>query len=253
MKKMVLNALPNIPFIQKGDDLAKIIQQGLEGAGLSLENGDVLVIAQKIVSKSEGRLVDLDSVIPSERALELAKITNRDPRLVELILSESKEVLRHTPQGLIIVRHRLGFVMANAGIDMSNVPQSQERALLLPKDPDATCESLRNGLLEQTGAKIGIIINDSHGRAWRNGTVGVALGAAGVPALQDMRGWPDLFNRKLQSTFVGYADELASAASLLMGQSGEGTPIIHIRGFFFEARQSMAQELVRPQTQDLFV
>ena len=247
MKQMVIQALRNIPLIEKGDDLVGIIQQGLDDANIVLQPNDILVIAQKVVSKSEGRMVELDSVTPSDKALEMAQITNKDPRLIELILSESTEIVRCTPQGIIIVRHRLGFVMANAGIDMSNVPEG--KALLLPKDPDATCEYIRNSLNEE----IGVIINDSHGRAWRNGTVGVALGVSGVPALQDMRGWTDLFDKKLKSTFVGYGDELASAASLLMGQSGEGTPIIHIRGFSFEARESKAQELVRPLTQDLFV
>jgi coenzyme F420-0:L-glutamate ligase / coenzyme F420-1:gamma-L-glutamate ligase len=219
------------------------------GAG---HDDDVLVFAQKIVSKAEGRIVELHTVRPSGRAQALADRTGKDPRVVELILAESQEVLRSRP-GAIIVSHRLGFVMANAGIDQSNVRvEGREAALLLPLDPDASCASLRQRFNELTGVNVGVIINDSHGRAWRNGTVGVALGVAGLPGLLDLRGKPDLFGRALRITEVGIADEIAAAASLLMGQSDEGLPVVLMRGLKQSRGDGNAQELVRPRDQDLF-
>lgn len=246
-------ALRGVPLVRNGDDLTEIIRSALEESDQALQTGDVLVLAQKIVSKSEGRYVELASVKPSERALELSKVVAKDPRLIELILSESSEVLR-TRRDVIVVVHRLGFVMANAGIDFSNVEQGEgdERALLLPLDPDGTCETLRQSLRAVTAAEAAVIINDSHGRAWRNGTVGVAIGVSGLPALLDLRGEPDLFGRALRITQIGFADELAAAASLLMGQSGEGSPIVLMRGVSFGPRASSAQELIRPKESDLF-
>ncbi len=247
-----LVALPGIPLVLPGDDLAALILQALAACGESLRDRDVLVIAQKIVSKAEGRIVDLATVQPSARALALAAETAKDPRLVELILAESAEVVRHG-FNVIVVAHRLGFVMANAGIDKSNVRLDHgEAALLLPRDPDASCASLRAELRKRTGADVGVIINDSHGRAWRNGTVGVALGVAGLPALLDLRGRPDLYERTLRTTEVGLADELASAASLLMGQGDEGRPVVLARGVPYSRRDGSARELVRPRERDLF-
>lgn len=252
-KELRLIALPGLPLVEPGDDLAAMMLQALAGCGEQLLEGDVLVVAQKIVSKSEDRLVRLASVQVSQAASQLAQSTGKDPRLVELILRESEEVLRSAPD-LIVVQHRLGFVMANAGIDQSNVAaQGQgDFALLLPQDPDASCAALRLKLRAATGVDIGVIINDSHGRAWRNGTVGVAIGAAGVPALLDLRGTPDLFERKLRITEVGAADELAAAASILMGQAGESTPVVLVRGFPHACREGNARELVRPRERDLF-
>jgi coenzyme F420-0:L-glutamate ligase/coenzyme F420-1:gamma-L-glutamate ligase len=177
----------------------------------------------------------------------------KDPRVIELILRESSEVLRVRRDVLVVV-HRLGFVMANAGIDFSNVDAEQEdsRVLLLPADPDGECGRLRAALLERVGASIAVIINDSHGRAWRNGTVGVAIGVSGIPALLDLRGKPDLFGRALRITQVGLADELAAAASLLMGQADEGTPIVLVRGLSYAQQGSRAADLVRPKELDLF-
>lgn len=247
-----LLVLPGIPLVRPGDDLAALILEALTVCGESLRDGDVLVIAQKIVSKAEGRIVDLGTIRPSARALALATETGKDPRLVELILAESDEVVRHGP-GVIVVAHRLGFVMANAGIDQSNVRLDRgDAALLLPRDPDASCASLRAQLRTRTGADVGVVINDSHGRAWRNGTVGVALGVAGLPALVDLRGRPDLYARTLRVTEVGLADELASAASLLMGQGDEGRPVVLARGVPYSRREGSAQELVRPRERDLF-
>jgi coenzyme F420-0:L-glutamate ligase/coenzyme F420-1:gamma-L-glutamate ligase len=255
MQSLTLTALPDLPLVKPGDDLVALTLAGLCAAGLTLQTGDVLVYAQKIVSKAEGRLVNLAEVAPSPRALELAALTQKDPRFVEVVLAESKEVLR-TRHNTLIVEHRLGFVCANAGVDRSNVgPHGMGEAdylLLLPADPDGTCRRLRAALRSATGADVGVLINDSHGRAWRQGTVGVAIGAAGLPALLDLRGKPDLFDYALQITQVGLADELAAAASALMGQADEGRPIIHLRGVPYEFREGDAQELIRPRDLDLF-
>jgi len=247
-----IHALSGLPLVQPGDNLATLLLEALQRDQLQLRDGDVLVLAQKIVSKSEGRLVPLDTVSPSPRALELAKATDKDPRLVELVLRESNEVVRHR-HNVMIVEHQTGFVMANAGIDMSNVQQEDgDTVLLLPADPDGSCAKLRRALKDLIGVNVGVIINDSHGRAWRNGTVGVAIGAAGLPALQDLRGQPDLFGRRLLITEVGTADEIAAAASLLMGQAAEGSPAVLVRGLSFVRQEGCAAELVRPRHMDMF-
>ncbi len=255
MKSLTLTALPGLPLVRPGDDLAALILAGLSRAEIALADGDIIAIAQKVVSKAEGRLVRLGDVTPSPRAIELAAFTLKDPRFVEVVLSESSEVLRAAPN-VLIVEHRLGFVCANAGIDRSNVgPHAvgdDEMVLLLPSDPDAACLALCDRFQAATGAAVGVLINDSHGRAWRTGTVGVAIGAAGLPALHDMRGHPDLFDYALQVTQIGLGDELAAAASLLMGQADEGRPVIHIRGLPYDLREGSARELIRPKEQDLF-
>jgi len=248
-----LLALPGIPPVHEGDDLASLILVALADCGERLHGGDILVIAQKVISKIEGRVRRLSAIIPSRAAIALADKTEKDPRLVELMLEESSNVLRYG-HGVIVVEHRLGFVMANAGIDQSNVAQdsNNDTVLLLPRDPDGSCAKLRAQLQEKMGVDVGIVINDSHGRAWRNGTVGVALGVAGLPALLDLRGKNDLFNRKLRTTEIGLADEIAAAASLLMGQAGEGRPVILVRGVPYARREGNAQELVRLRERDLF-
>ena len=253
MSALVLTALPHIPLIRQGDNLADIIVGSLQENGILLEENDILVLAQKIVSKAEGRTTNLANVSPSARALELAQQTDKDPRLVELILQESREVLRTRP-GTIIVEHKLGFVCANAGVDHSNVAGEamEEWVLLLPANPDRSAEDIRQAIRAQTGRHIGVLIIDSHGRAWRNGTVGAAIGVAGLPALQDLRGEADLFGFHLRITQVGVADELAAAASLIMGQAAEGTPVVHVRGFPYPLREGSLQELIRPKEQDLF-
>ena len=242
-------------MIRPGDKLAPVILQSLGQTGIALQDGDILVLAQKIVSKSEGRLVNLAGISPSERARELALQTEKDPRLIEVVLSESKEVLRTRP-GTIIVEHRRGFVCANAGIDHSNVtgagPEAEEWVLLLPEDPDHSAQNLRRELEEAAQARLGVMIIDSHGRAWRLGTVGVAIGLAGLPGLVDLRGQPDLLGYTLRITQVGAADELAAAASLVMGQAAEGTPVVHVRGFPYPLREAGLPELLRPKEQDLF-
>jgi coenzyme F420-0:L-glutamate ligase / coenzyme F420-1:gamma-L-glutamate ligase len=250
-----LKALSGIPLIQTGDDLVSIIMAGLERSSLQLLDGDLVVLAQKIVSKSEGRWANLKDVEPSSRAMEMAVQVEKDPRLVELILRESRNILRTRP-GTIIVEHRLGFVCANAGIDHSNVAgegdQAGEWVLLLPEDPDRSAGSLRKSLEMHYGVRLGVLIIDSHGRAWRNGTVGVAIGLSGLPGLLDLRGRPDLFGYQLRITQVGVADELAAAASLVMGQAAEGNPVIHVRGFPYQLREASLAELLRLKEQDLF-
>lgn len=253
---LTLTPLPGIPLVKPGDDLAGILLQALKRLELSLQDGDILVLAQKIVSKSEGRLVNLGDVLPSPQAVALAARTEKDPRLVELVLQESREILRSRP-GSIIVEHRLGFVCANAGIDHSNVglpgvQHSEDWVLLLPQDPDTSAQRLQECLQAAAGVKLGVLIIDSHGRAWRLGTVGVAIGLAGLPGLADLRGQPDLFGYRLRITEVGVADELAAAASLVMGQGDEGTPAVHVRGFPYPLRTSSLLELLRPKSQDLF-
>jgi coenzyme F420-0:L-glutamate ligase/coenzyme F420-1:gamma-L-glutamate ligase len=200
-------------------------------------------------------VVNLAQVTPSPQALELAECTTKDPRLVEVILGESRQVLRTRP-GVIIVEHRLGFVCASAGVDHSNVHgdtgKLEDWVLLLPEDPDASADALRRRLETASGRRLGVLIIDSHGRAWRMGTVGVAIGISGLPAVVDMRGWADLFDFRLQITQVGVADELAAAASLVMGQAAEGTPVVHVRGFSYPLRKASMSELLRPRDQDLF-
>jgi len=261
---LTLTPLQNIPLIRRDDNLADILVKSLQKTNIELQDNDILVIAQKIVSKAEGRTVNLTNVTPSRRAIELAKQTQKDPRIIELILQESNEVLR-TRIGTIIVEHKLGFVCANAGIDHSNVnspllegkelgekENPEDWVLLLPQDPDLSSRKMRDEILSKTGKRIGILIIDSHGRAWRNGTVGATIGVAGLPALEDLRGKQDLFGFTLRITQVGVADELAAAASLMMGQAAEGTPVVHVRGFPYQLREGSLKELIRPKEQDLF-
>jgi coenzyme F420-0:L-glutamate ligase/coenzyme F420-1:gamma-L-glutamate ligase len=251
--RVTITALDGIKLVEPGDDLGAITVEAFTANALVPEAGDVLVVAQKVVSKAEGRYVDVTTVEPSEEAIELAAELDKDPRFVEVVLSESKRVVRHRP-GLLIVEHRLGYVMANAGIDHSNVPLEEggERVLLLPQDPDGSARSLRQRLAQVFGTEIGVIISDSFGRAWRKGTVGVALGAAGLPALIDLRGQPDLFGRELLVTETGFADEIAAAAGLLMGQADEAVPMVLVRGLHWSAPEVPAAALIRPAEHDLF-
>lgn len=245
--------IPEIPLIEPGDDLAGIIIGALRRSGLDLVSGDVLVIAQKVVSKAAGLYVDLNEVEPSPRAREIAEKVKKDPRYVEVVLSESDEVVRIGPT-LIVVAHKLGFVMANAGIDESNIRHSegQGRVLLLPRDPDGSAAALKQRFDDDFDVRVGVIINDSFGRPWRNGVVGVALGAAGVPSLVDRVGASDLFGRPLRVTEIAVADELAAAASLLMGQADEGIPVVLVRGFSSAAPHRGASALIRNRERDLF-
>lgn len=252
MAQLILTTLPDIPLVKKGDDLGALILSGLGDATIELCDGDVIVVASKIVSKAEGRVVRLDDVMPNARALELAESTGKDAREVELILQESSDVVR-ARWGLIVTRHRLGFVSANAGIDHSNVQEGAEGfVLLLPVDPDASAAKIREQVHTATGKRVGVVIADSHGRPHRLGTIGVAVGSAGIPALEDWRGRQDLFRYELKYTDIGFADMLASGATLLFGQAGEGTPVVHVRGATWSGKSGTARDLVRPKEMDLF-
>ncbi|HLJ67400.1 MAG TPA: coenzyme F420-0:L-glutamate ligase [Chloroflexota bacterium] len=250
---LALIPVSGLPMIAAGDDLAGLIVVAAGGPQV-WQTGDILVVAQKVVSKAEGRTVDLTGVDPSPRALELAAATGKDSRLVELILQESREVVRTRP-GLIVVEDTRGFICANAGIDRSNIEQhgdDDETVALLPLDPDASAAEIRRRVLTLTGADIGVIINDSHGRAFREGTVGVAIGLSGTPALWDRRGDADLTGYTLQHTVIAIGDEIAAAASLLMGPAAEGIPAVIVRGLLLPAGESSARELQRPRSMDLF-
>jgi coenzyme F420-0:L-glutamate ligase/coenzyme F420-1:gamma-L-glutamate ligase len=252
-RSITYTALPNIPLVQPGDDVCAIIKAGLVDAEITLRSGDVIVIAQKIISKAENRYVDLADFVPSAQAVELAAVTGKDARHIEAVLAESSEVLR-VKKNVMVVAHRLGFVMANAGIDESNIAHADGpgQVLLLPVDPDKSCQEIKQVLDRDFAVSVGVIINDSFGRAWRNGVVGVALGAAGISSLQNLVGSPDLFGRAMKVTEVAIGDELAAAASLVMGQGAEGLPIVHVRGFQNRAPENDASALIRPKHMDMF-
>ena len=260
-----LLAVPGIPEVRQGDKISNLLLNCLQQSGIALEDGDIIALAQKVVSKAEGRIANLDEVVPGNRANEIAAITQKDPRLVELILSESDEISRMR-KGALIVRHRLGFTSANAGIDRSNVPQDPspppaqgepnasagELVVLLPVDPDKSAARIAEKIFDETGVKVGVVIVDSHGRPFRLGTVGVAIGVHGVPALWDRRGETDRYGYELQHTEVGTADEIAAAASLLMGQAAEGQPAVLLRGVNLPDISGKAADLVRSKDLDLY-
>ena len=248
-----LNAVAGIPAISPGNDLATIIGDAISAAELDPLENDVLVISHKIVSKAQGRYVDLSDVTPGPEAHRVALETEKDPRFVEVVLSQSRAVLRSRP-GLMIVEHKLGFVMANAGIDQSNVSGGVpgERLLLLPEDPDGSAAQLRDALQRRFAVNLPVIICDSVGRAWRNGVVGLAIGVSGVPALIDLRGAYDREGRELMVTTVGFADQIASAAELLMGEGAEGQPVVLVRGLHWTQPESTVSALVREPQDDLF-
>ncbi len=246
-----LTALPGMPLVQTGDNLVTLILEAVQRTDLTLQTGDVLVVTSKIVSKAEGRIVDLQTVTPSAEALQLAEETHKDSRVVELILQESQSISRKAPH-VLIVQHRLGFISANAGIDQSNVGGGQDRVLLLPKDPDASAQAIRAGICDENGADIGVVISDSHGRPFRLGTVGVAIGVAGLPSLLDLRGQHDLFGRELQISMQGYADMVASSAQLIGGEGAEGLPVVLIRGLNFPPVDGAAHDVYRAPEQDLY-
>lgn len=243
--------LPGLPLIHKGDDLASLIIEALNHCGVTLQDGDALVVSSKIVSKSEGRLVELTTVIPSDIAHDYAQQTGKDPRIVQLVLDESRSVSR-VSKGVMVVTHRLGFTSANAGIDQSNVEGGDNIVLLLPKDPDTSADLLSARLKDLTGARVGIIISDTHGRPFRLGNVGIAIGVAGLPALLDLRGQPDLYGRVLKITQTGYADLIASAAHLVCGEGAEGLPVVLARGLVYDDGQGRARDLVRTPDLDLY-
>jgi coenzyme F420-0:L-glutamate ligase/coenzyme F420-1:gamma-L-glutamate ligase len=245
-----IHPLGMIDEVQPSADLVAILSEALVAAGLSVSGTDVLIVTQKIISKAEDRYVALDSVRPSEEALRLAKVTRKDPRLVELVLTESTAVIRAVPD-VLITRHRRGYVMANAGIDRSNTG-SGGRVLLLPKNADASAERLRQGLGLRFGSRPAVVISDSFGRPWRYGVVNVALGASGLPSLVDKRGTLDRDGRPLEVTQIAFADMIASAAGLAMGEGAESIPAVLIRGANWPAGSLPASALLRPLREDLF-
>lgn len=249
---LILTPLVGLPLIQPGDNLARLIVANIQDNALLVQENDIFVITQKVISKYENRFIDLNEVTPSEKALVLGKITSKDPRVVEVILSESAEILRAVP-GTLIVEHRLGFVCANAGVDHSNIESSdRSQVLLLPRDPSESARQIRAFICEQFNAQIGVLVVDTHGRAWRNGAVGMAIGGSGIPMLSDQRGWKDLYGSELRVTQVAIADELAGAASLLMGQSNEGIPVVKVSGFPYPLIEQPFSVLIRDRSKDLF-
>jgi coenzyme F420-0:L-glutamate ligase/coenzyme F420-1:gamma-L-glutamate ligase len=249
-RSLIVTPLLGIPLIQPGDDITQVIVDGLEKNGLSLQEGDALVITSKIISKSEGRIFTLAEVVPSAEAEALAEEVLKDPRLVELVLQESVAISRKAPNSLV-VRHRLGFVSANAGLDQSNV-DTDGQVLLLPLDPDGSAAKIHEDLKERFGVSVGIVVSDSHGRPFRLGTAGIAIGVAGMPALLDLRGNQDLFGRVLKVSMQGYADMVASAAQIVAGEGDEGLPIVLIRGLNYPQQAGKATDLCRSIEDDLY-
>lgn len=255
MSSLIITQLKGIPLVKEGDDLSYLLYKSLIRQSINLESGDILGITSKIVSKAEGRLVNLNSIKASSEAKLISNTIHKDSRLVELILSESKEIIRATPKAFI-VEHKLGFICANAGVDHSNVEGKdgppEDWYLLLPENPDKSADEISNVICKLSGIRIGVIIIDSHGRPWRHGTVGTVIGTSGVPALVDLRGNPDIFGYKLRITMVAAADELAAGASLMMGQADEMVPSVHIRGFPYPLGASSTADVLRTKETDLF-
>ena len=250
---LTIHPLKNIPLIEAGDDLADLIVDALRDAGIDPVDGDILVLAQKVVSKAEGRQVLLATIDPSAEAVKLAREIDKDPRLVALILRESSAVIRTAP-GVIIVRHRLGLISANAGIDQSNINHADgESALLLPENPDRSALRLREALQQEFGKNLGVIVSDSMNRPWRLGTVGYAIGSAGVTVLEDRRGDTDIFGRELQVTMSNLADAIATAAMLVMGETSERVPAALVRGLPVADSTQAARDSIRPVAEDLFL
>ena len=256
--RLEITALPGVPIVEPGDDLAVLAGDALERASIRLADGDVLVVASKVVSRAEGCFVDLATVEPSPRAIDLGHTVGKDPRIVELILRDALEVSRTAP-GVVVVRHRLGFVGANASIDFSNAqPRNASKtsgpwALVLPKSPDASADRLRRALGDRfSAAQIGVVISDSLGRPFRLGTVGAAIGLSGIPALWDRRGEADLFGRVLEHTITALGDQVAAAADLVAGQAAERRAFVHVRGLSFPIGEHRAEELCRAPAQDLY-
>ena len=250
---MKLTALENVPEIRPGDAIAAVLLRALEQNNVALTDGDVVAVCQKIVSKAEDRFVALDTVTPSRRALELAQVCDKNPRFVEVVLRQSSQVVR-CAKDVLIVRHHLGFVVANAGVDQSNIENAAERVLLLPEDPDRSAASIRDAIAANLGVRVGVVITDSFGRPWRLGVCGTCIGCAGLTPLVDMRGRPDRVGRPLRVTQIAVADAIAAAAALVMGEADEGRPIVVVSGIAaeFVGEDGPAIRLIRPPEADLF-
>ncbi|MET0420761.1 MAG: coenzyme F420-0:L-glutamate ligase [Acidimicrobiia bacterium] len=246
-----LMGIPGIPVVQPGDDVAALIIRSMRDADITPEIGDALVVTSKIVSKAEGCIVDLRSVTPSPRAIELAGLTEKEPEVVELVLQESTAIVRAVP-GVLIVRHRLGFTSANAAIDRSNSDGGEHTALLMPKDPDASTTAIHAAIAEAFGVSIAVVLSDTHGRPWRRGNVGVAVGVAGMDPVIDKAGAVDLFGRELKATLIPMADQLAGAAALVSGETDEGLPVVLVRGLHLSPGSGSSADLIHPPDRDLF-
>ena len=248
-----LTPLTGIAVVGHGDDVATLVGDAIDDGDIVPRDLDVVVVTQKIVSKAEGRLVRLEGVEPTSRAIDLAAALGKDPRMVEVVLGESNEVVA-SGHGVLIAEHRSGHVMANAGVDRSNVGSigDDESVLLLPVDPDASAAAIHRSLQARFDCRLAVVISDSVGRAWRHGVAGIAIGAAGLPSLVDLRGAPDLFGRPLEVTLSAFADQLASAANLVAGEAGEGVPAVHVRGLRWSADAEPARVLLRERERDLF-
>ncbi len=250
-KKLELFTVPGIPQLSAGDDLAAIVSDAMAAAGIGLRDGDVMVIAQKLVSKAEGRMARLSEITPGAEAIELAAAAEKEPAIAQLIIDESNAILRHRP-GVIIAEHRLGMVLANAGIDRSNVTADPDQVLLFPEDPDGSAAALKERLDDSHQVSVGVVIADSVGRAWRMGTTGMAIGCAGVEALANLRGRKDMFGRELEVSEHAVADSIASAAELLMGEADEATPVVIVRGLNEGSSAQNSSVLLRPPAEDMF-
>ena len=252
MKEIRILGLEAIPVVREGDDVGALICEAAEREGVGICDGDVIVVSHIIISRAEGRVVSLSDVRPSEFALNVAQELGKDPRLVEVVLRESKGIVR-MGDGHLICETKHGFICANAGVDRSNVP-GEETVALLPEDPDASARRIKERIRELTGRDVAVIVCDTHGRPLRRGTINVAIGVAGLEPIWDRRGDVDLFGYVLRVTRVAVADELASAAELLMGQADEGIPVVIIRGYRYRpSEHASARELIRPRKRDLFI
>jgi len=249
MRSITLSAIEGIPMVSKGDDLARLIASGIEKTGLRLQAGDIVVVCQKVVSKAEGRVVDLKNIAPSEFANRLAKRWEKDPRAVELVLRQTNRIVRND-RGVIIVETGHGWVCANAGVDESN-SLTEDSAILLPEDPDASAARIRAGLKNLCGLDIAVLVTDTFGRPWRDGLTEICLGIAGMNPILDLRGTTDLGGRELQHTVVAIADELAAAAGLLM-EKAAAVPAVLVRGYAYQPFDGSAKVLIRPAEADLF-
>jgi coenzyme F420-0:L-glutamate ligase/coenzyme F420-1:gamma-L-glutamate ligase len=249
MRSISLTAIENIPMIKPGDDLAALIAAGIDRTGLRPEAGDILIVCQKVVSKAEGRLVDLTQIEPSEFARNLAKRWEKDPRAVEIVLRQTSRIVRND-HGVIIVETGPGWVCANAGVDESNSLED-DRAILLPEDPDASARKLRDAMRDRYGVEVAVLVTDTFGRPWRDGLTEVCLGIAGMNPMLDLRGTNDLGGRELHHTVIAIADDLACAAGLLMEKAG-AVPAVIVRGYKFQPYEGSAKVLIRPPEADLF-
>jgi len=252
-KEIILIGLETLPEIREGDDIGKLIVEACRREGVEISDGDIVVVTHKIISKAEGRIVNLKHIVPSERAYKIASIVGKDPRLVELVLRESKRIIKATKDGHLIVETYHGIVCANAGVDASNIAGTEEVVSLLPKDPDESARKIRCRIKELTGKDVAVVITDTYGRPLRNGMINMAIGISGINPFRDYRGKDDTFGYKFRVTVIAVADEIACAAELLTGQGKERIPVVIIKGYKYErSEEASAKELNMPEEKWLF-